>query len=83
MSNERSPQKHYKAPPGSPWYGRTVGDIATFVKCNEGDQSRMTGVANAPLLVQQLVTRGDRFKELKNIQKNQRLHSALMDVFGR
>jgi hypothetical protein len=27
-------------------------DIATFVKCNEGEPSRMNGVANAPLLAQ-------------------------------
>jgi hypothetical protein len=49
----------------------------------EVEQQSVTGVASAPLQVQQLVTRADRFKELRNKEENERLHRTLMDVFGK
>jgi hypothetical protein len=37
----------------------------------------MIGVANAPLPVVKMLSKADRFKELKNEDENQRLHRAL------
>jgi hypothetical protein len=41
-----------------------------------------TGIANAPPEVAALLTRGTRFRELKDANEYQRLHSALMRKFG-
>jgi Plant transposon protein len=41
-----------------------------------------TGIANAPPEVAALLTRGNRFRELKDANEYQRLHSALMRKFG-
>jgi hypothetical protein len=42
-----------------------------------GEQQTIIGVANAPLPVEKIVSKADRFKKLKNKAENQRLHRAL------
>jgi hypothetical protein len=58
-------------------------DLADVQNSNEGEQQTGIGVADAPLSVQQLVSRADRFNELKNKDENQRLHGTLMELFGK
>jgi hypothetical protein len=52
-------------------------DLRAVQNINDREQQMAIGVANAPLPVEQLITRVDRFKELKNKEENQRLHRAL------
>jgi hypothetical protein len=52
-------------------------DLGAVQNSNDREQQMAIGVAKAPLPVQQLITRVDRFKELKNKGENQRLHRAL------
>jgi hypothetical protein len=58
-------------------------DLAYVQNSSEGEQHTGIGVANAPISVQQLVSRADRFIELKNKDENQRLQRTLMEVFGK
>jgi Plant transposon protein len=59
-------------------------DLASVQRREEGEtRATEIGIANLPPNVQRLVTRAGRFRELDDKQKNQRLHSELLNKFGR
>jgi hypothetical protein len=60
-------------------------DLVAIQRAHDGGNPTAasgTGIANAPAEVAALLTRGARFKELKDTIEYQRLHSALMRKFG-